>query len=140
MRLANIQWPLTIACALAAEAILIAAAFGWVAIYSHLLNPGHSLTYYQEYAQSASPWVSLIIGVPVFFFVARWAGLRRPHSAMPTAMGIFAIYCMIEIPIMVTAASPAMLLWFAAVNLPSKFASCYLGGRAASRHGVATHA
>lgn len=139
MRLSNIHWPLTLGGALLAEAVFIAAAFAWVAIYSHLLDPGHPLAFYQEYARSASPWVSLLLGVPVFFLVARWIGVRHPPAGMPAAMALFALYCTVEIPLMISTADSSATWWFAAVNFPTKFAGCYLGGRAALRHGAVAH-
>lgn len=40
MNLKLIRWPSAIVGAVIAEVALIASAFGWVAIYSYLINPG----------------------------------------------------------------------------------------------------
>ncbi len=129
MKLNNVRWGWAFAGALAAEATLIAAAFGWVAIYSHLLHPGQTLTFYQEYAKGASPYVSLTLGIPVFFVICRWIGSRAPAAAWATAMALFGIYCLIAVPMMLTADNPTLTAWFAAINFPTKFLGCYWGGR-----------
>src|SRR5262245_29027393 len=96
----DVRWGWAVAGVLAAEATLVAAAFAWVAIYSYLLNPGQQAADYQRYAMSASPYVCLLLGVPVFLAICRWIGRRRPSSAVATAMGLFGLYCLIEVPLM----------------------------------------
>ena len=58
------------------EIVMIAAAFAWVAIYSHVLRPGQSLATYQAYAREASPIVSLVVGIPAFFAAGIWLRKR----------------------------------------------------------------
>jgi hypothetical protein len=86
MKLLQIRWGRALIGGLVAEIVLIAAAFAWVAFYSHVLHRGESAEFYQHYALRASPWVSVVAGFPVFFFAARWVGARSPATAWPTAM------------------------------------------------------
>ncbi|MEO7650773.1 MAG: hypothetical protein ABIZ80_09920 [Bryobacteraceae bacterium] len=39
-----------------AENTQIAAAFGWVAVYSYLINPGQPMAAYEAQAQVSGPW------------------------------------------------------------------------------------
>ena len=62
MSLSKIRWGAAIGGMLVAEIGQIAATFGWVAIYSYLINPGHPAATYEAYAQGAGPWVSIVAG------------------------------------------------------------------------------
>ncbi len=72
-----------------AEVLMIAAAVGWITIYSHLIHPGEAVPFYQNYPLRAAPWVSLILRVPIFFVVCRWIGRRSPGRAWLTGDGGF---------------------------------------------------
>ena len=124
----NIRFASVLAAALLAEVLLVASAFAWVAFYSHVLNTGHDVAFYRAYAQVSSPFVSLTLGLPVFYIVCRFIA-RGPANAM----AVFAVYCAIEIPILVLADHSAIPAWFPFVNFPSKFLGCYLWGTAAPK-------
>lgn len=116
---------------LAAEVAMIAAAFGWVAIYSYLINPGHSNDFYEDYAQRNIPYLALWVSLPVFFFLCRWIGLRAPSSAYATALAVFGLFCLTEVATLLLGDYEPLPLWFEAVNFPAKLLSCLLGARAA---------
>ena len=90
-RRGRLRWPWALAGFVLIELTLIGAAFGWVAIYSHLLAPGRSLASYQAHAQVASPIVSVIAGVPVFWGAGRILLRRLGHHAQPTAQAMAGI-------------------------------------------------
>ena len=77
--------------ALIAEITQIAAAFGWVAIYSYFINPGQPMATYQAHAQASGPWVSILAGAPIFYAASRWIAKSRP-----TALALFAIFLVID--------------------------------------------
>ena len=137
MKLNQVRWGFVLAGVLVAEATLVAAAFGWVAIYSHLIHPGEAVTFYREYANTASPFVALILGFPVFYMTCRWIGSRAPSQALPTAIAVFGAYCLIELPIVLSAANAALPAWFLAISFPTKFLGCYMGGKYAMREEAA---
>ena len=58
----TIHWVRACAGALIAEITQIAAAFGCVAIYSYLINPGQPMATYEAHAQTSGPWVSILAG------------------------------------------------------------------------------
>ena len=107
----------------AAEVTMIAAAFGWVAIYSYLLNPGRDLAHYQAYAMMASPYVSLIAGPPIFYSACRWIRAN--------GVAVFALFCLLEIPVLLLSDTSSIPSWILFAGFPSKFLGCWLGGRAA---------
>jgi len=134
MRLNQIRWGLAVGGALAAELVLIVAAFAWVTIYSHLLHPGESLAFYQQYALMAGPWVSMVMGIPVFYLASRWFA-----RTWPTAMGLFGIYLLTDVALLTLLAgdNPNLVPWRVVVSYLLKFLACCLGGRGATKNEAA---
>ena len=132
MKLKDIRWGAALGGMLVTEIVMIAAAFGWVAIYSYLIHPGESPAFYKQYAMVASPWVSLITGIPIFYFVCRWIGSHSPARAWPTAMAIFGIFFAVDLVLMFAAGSAQVSLLFLAINYVAKFFACHFGGRHAA--------
>jgi hypothetical protein len=121
------RWGLAVLSFLAAEASLIAAAVAWVTIYSYLVNPGHPAEFYQQYAQTSSPYIALLAGIPAFLLACRWAGGRVPSAAQSTALAVFGLFCLVEIASLLAFGRPTGSPWFEAVNFPVKLLSCLWG-------------
>jgi hypothetical protein len=130
----RIRWGWAIGGFLALEAVGIAAAFAWVAIYSYVLNPGRSLAEYQAYAQVSSPVVSLVVGVPAFLLAGVWFRRRLGPGAFPTAAALAAVYAAAEIALFIAFIDGQRynVAMFAA-NLPTKCAAVLLGSRVGRR-------
>lgn len=122
----KISWGRAFAGALTAEVTQIAAAFGWVAIYSYLINPGQPMATYEAHAQASGPWVSLIAGAPIFYAASRWIAKSRP-----TALALFGIFFVIDGALMVgmTESWTGAALALTALSYLTKFIACALGGR-----------
>lgn len=60
--MSEVRWAAAVLGALAAEAAQVAAAFAWVAFYSHVIDPGQPLERYQDHAVTSGPWVSIVAG------------------------------------------------------------------------------
>jgi hypothetical protein len=133
MKLNNVRWGLAITGLLAAEASLIAAAFAWVAIYSYLVNPGQTAAFYEQYAESTTPYLALLLGIPAFFITCRWIRSRAPIAARPTALAVFGLFCLLEISTMLAFDNLVVTPWFEAINLPVKLLSCLWGARTAQK-------
>ena len=112
--------------ALIAEITQIAAAFGWVAIYSYLINPGQPMATYQAHAQASGPWVSILAGAPIFYAASHW--IARSRS---TALALFGIFFAIDGALLVgmteswTGASSVLI----GLSYLTKLCACALGGR-----------
>ena len=52
--------------------LLVASHFAFVALYSHVMDPGHDAAYYQEFAQRTGAPFATLLGIYVVFLVARW--------------------------------------------------------------------
>ena len=139
MNLRNVRWGPAVLGVLIAEIAMIAAAFGWVAIYSYFLNPGKPVEVYQRYALVASPWVSLVVGPPIFYLICRWIGSWSPSRAWTTAMGTFAIYLLVDLALVLFGGdNPPVTFLYLVANYVAKFLGCHLGGRSAASRQVAS--
>lgn len=136
MNLSNVRWAAAIGGMLLVEVLMIALAIGWVAIYSHLIEPGLPVSAYQEYAMKASPWVALITGVPLFYVACRWIGASKPGKAWPTSMAMFAFYLLLDVPFVLLAPGPQLSIGFLALNWTAKGIACHLGGKHAARRAL----
>jgi hypothetical protein len=129
MDLSRIRWLFALLGAVLVEVVLIAAAIAWVTIYSYLIRPGLTLADYQAYAEQASPWVSVIAGLPVFFLAGRWVGGRTAASALPTAIAMFGIYLLGDLTILLLAKPPVGIWMIGGLGYLAKLLGCWLGAR-----------
>jgi hypothetical protein len=126
----NIRWASAVAAVLLAEVVLVGCAFGWVAVYSHAIAPGQPVQAYQAYAQQASPWVSILVGMPLFYAIARW-WLRSAGTALVAGL----LYLLLDTALLLAAASGggAALPWaLVGLSYGSKLLAGALGLRAAA--------
>jgi hypothetical protein len=141
VKLKDIRWGAALGGALVAMVVLVASAFAWVAIYSLLLHRGESQAFYEQYAVRASPWVSLVMGIPRVF---SGLSMDRPSftlEAWPAAMGVFGIYLLMDLPLTLLGGdNPAVTPLYLAANILRKFLGCHFGGRSAARMEVASAA
>ncbi|MBL8238349.1 MAG: hypothetical protein JNM66_13070 [Bryobacterales bacterium] len=122
----KIHWARAIAGALAAEIGQVAAAFVWVAIYSHLINPGQPMAVYNAHAQASGPWVSIFAGAPIFYAASRWIAKSKP-----AALALFAVFLFIDLALLTGMTDdwtgvPYLLF---GVSYLTKLGACALGGR-----------
>jgi len=122
----KISWGRACAGALIAEVTQIAAAFGWVAIYSYLINPRQPMATYEAHAQASGPWVSIIAGAPIFYAASRW--IARSRS---TALALFGIFLVIDGGLLVGMTERWTGVAFVQTGLSylTKLCACALGGR-----------
>ena len=94
----HIPWGWAAITAAGLEVAVTLAAFVWVGIYSYLIHPGEELSYYQNHAQFASPIVSVVVGIPVWFFACRWVGRKAGTRAVAMCLSAWLIVPLIDIP------------------------------------------
>jgi hypothetical protein len=109
--------------AVGALAALVALSFAWVAIYSHVLHPGEELAFYQAYARVASPWVSVIAGVPLFWAIGAFARRRFGDAARANALAAFGVYAALSLAITAAAGSLAEIAGMELLSLATKLAA-----------------
>jgi hypothetical protein len=121
----RINWGRAFGGALIAQIAQIAAAFGWVAVYSYVIDPGQPLATYQAHAQASGVWVSIFAGAPIFYAASRWIA-----RSQPTALALFAIFAVIDGALLVGlveswAGFPYLLV---GISYLTKLCACALGG------------
>jgi hypothetical protein len=121
----KINWGRASGGALIAELAQIAAAFGWVAIYSHVIDPGQPMATYEAHAQASGPWVSILAGAPIFYAASRWIARSRP-----TALALFAIFLVIDGALLVGMTESWTGAPFVLIGLSylTKLCACAFGG------------
>ena len=127
----RIPWGWVIGTAIGLEVALVISAFAWVAIYSYLIHPGEPASYYENYAQSASAWVSIVVGIPYWFFACRWVGQKSGTRAVAMSVWAWFISFLIDFPLIFLAEQKAYYLLIVAISHSTKLLAAYLGGRAA---------
>jgi hypothetical protein len=122
----KINWGRAGGGALIAEIAQIAAAFGWVVIYSYVINPGQPMAMYEAHAQASGPWVSILAGAPIFYAASRWIA-----RSQPTALALFAIFLAVDGALLVGMIESWTDVPFVLVGLSclTKLGACALGGR-----------
>ncbi len=126
----RIRWPWALLGFVLLEVALIGAAFGWVAIYSYLIEPGRDRAAYEAYAQVASPIVSIVAGVPVFWGAGRILRGRLQRDASRTALLLGGVYLAVDgLMVLTMAGGQRYILAVAAVGYLTKIGALYLGVR-----------
>lgn len=122
-----IYWGRAVFGTIVAEIAIVAAAFAWVAVYSYLINPGQPMATYEAYAVVASPWVSVIAGIPVFYLVSYF--IARTST---TALVLYALFLLIDLSLLWLVDTQATLpLLQIVLSHISKLAASYVGGQQA---------
>ena len=130
----HIPWGWVAITAVGLEVAVTLSAFVWVGIYRYLIHPGEDLPYYQNYAQFASPIVSVVVGIPVWFFACRWVGRKAGTRAVAMCLSAWLIAPLIDIPLGILAQAKASDWAKVAISDSTKLLAAYLGGRAALKH------
>jgi hypothetical protein len=87
----TVRWGWAIGGALALLAVLVAASFGWVFVWSTFLHANTTDAEAQAYARVASPVVAIVLAGPLYFAAARLARSRLGASAQRTALALFGV-------------------------------------------------
>jgi hypothetical protein len=116
-----------------AEVVMIAAAIAWVALYAHVVAPGHDAPFYEAHAGRASPWVAAVAGVPCFYFAAKIIARRAAYRAVAIAGAIFAVYALIDLSLLAASNADGYAWLMVLPNYPTKALAAFFGARASGR-------
>ena len=130
----HIPWGWAAITAVGVEVAVTLSAFVWVGIYSYLIHPGEKLPYYQNYAQFASPIVSVVVGIPVWFFACRWVGRKAGTRAVAMCLSAWLIVPLIDMPLGILGQAKAYDWTMVAISDSTKLVAAYLGARAALKY------
>jgi hypothetical protein len=126
----TIHWGWAILGALAALATLVAAAFGWVAVWSHLLHADTTQAQAEAHARLASPIVAVALAAPVYYAAGRWLRARLRERAPHTALALFGIDTVLGAASLLTSPAPLYPAVMTALAAAVKLFALRRGARA----------
>jgi len=110
----------------------VAIAFAVMAVYGHVIAPGHEAAYYEAAARRIAPWSSVIAGALLFFAAAWLLGMRRPaRSALAFALTFTGLYALVDIAIIAAVGALGQQMGLLALSFATKFGAAFLGARQA---------
>jgi hypothetical protein len=142
MHLTGVRWGAVVGIAVLIEILLIAAAIGYMFVYGTFLNPGHPEDFYQAHVRVAAPWISIAVGLPIFFVSARWLARRsRGPAAMTNAVALWFVWALIDTSILLASDGLEGIrrifpFWLA--SYLTKFVGAWMGERTGHRKPVQT--
>lgn len=109
------------------EALLVAAAFAWVFLYSAFIHPGSDEAFYSAYAQRASPFVALVLAFPLFYWMGRSMG-RFGDKALTAVFAVLGLNLALEVITTATmAVDPVYSGTLSAIVFVAKSAGAWFG-------------
>lgn len=104
----------------------------YMVVYGHYINPGQTQAFYEQYAQKAGPYSSIIAGIPLMFFAAKWLGKKFiPANSVKAALLMWLTYFLIDFSIISMSGELGNILFLFIASFATKLGAAYLGGRAA---------
>ncbi len=77
----------------------VAASILYMAVYGHMIDPGHEAKYYQDHIQIAGPYCSIVACIPIMFLAGWW----RRSLGVRGAFFVWLAYTIIDLSILLIA-------------------------------------
>jgi len=108
--------------------ILISLSFLEVAIYSMVIKPGKGESFYMEHAQITAPYISIIFGIPLFYFVAKFLSKNKRTIRKKIGVWLALIYIITDLVILFFSNVNWGEMYFVfIISYATKFVSSYIG-------------
>ena len=112
----------------------VGLSVAYMFFYSYLINPGHDEQFYQEHVKIAAPYCSIVFGIPLFYFVCRWLGVRWEKGfAVKAAIFVWLVYALIDLAVLIASGLTLKITVLMTISLITKLISAYFGGLSASK-------
>ena len=96
----KLPWFKILGWAVLIHIILIVLSILEVLVYSTVINTGHEKSFYEQHAQTTAPYISIIFGIILFFFISRLLVKKRYDKRQVIALALPITYIIIDIIIM----------------------------------------
>jgi hypothetical protein len=104
----------------------VGASVLYMVFYGTVVAPGRDEAHYHAHAAIAAPYSSVIVGIPLMFFAARWLARRRGFR---DGLAIAILYIAIDLAIITAVGALGELAGIVTVSFATKAAAAYLGAR-----------
>jgi len=135
MTIGRMAW--IIGAAIVVLVVNVAVSFLWVGVYSYAINPRQTQQYYQEYAQVAAPYSSIIAGAPLMFLMCWWVAGWWNDLGLKAALLVWLVYTVIDVLLLAGVAMkeglPTRMIVITVMSIIAKLAAAYFGGLVGSR-------
>lgn len=113
----------------------------YVALYSTVINPGQTPEFYQDYAQQAAPYSSIIAGMPLMFLMCWWLSRKwAPDFARKSVIVIWIMYVIIDLTVVLASGMTGRLAVFVSISLATKLLAALAGAAVGSKGNPGTEA
>lgn len=121
-------WFLPLPGAVLVLVLNLAAHVLYVILYSHVINPGHELVYYEQHAIVSAPYVTSIVGFPSMILVCWQIAKRTPKKYRHvTALSVPVIYLVIDTMIVVLMDQLSMFGLLFAISYAPYIVGAFIG-------------
>jgi hypothetical protein len=128
------RWLLIVPAAIAVLILNVGIHILYMVIYSYLINPGQDAAYYQSRAEASAPYSSIVVGMPLMFFVCRWISRKfTARFSLTAALLVWLVYFLIDITVLIFAGELFRLAWLFIISFVTKFAAAFAGGLTAGK-------
>lgn len=108
----------------------VAISVEYMAVYGHLINPGHDAQYYNDHIQVAGPYCSIVAGIPLMFLAGWWvAGWWQRALGVRAAWIVWLAYTVIDLAILLAAGMSFGVGLLFVVSFATKLAAAHFGAR-----------
>lgn len=114
--------------------ILILLSILEVAIYSLVINPGKEESFYTEHAETTAPYVSIIFGVIIFYFVAKSIAKNNLQIWKKIGIWLALVYILTDFGILYFSSTNWSEMYLVLIlSALTKLLSSYLGAMSAKK-------
>ncbi len=124
----KIPWLKIVLWAVFIHIILMALSILEVVVYSLLINPGLKEADYEQHAMISAPYISIIFGIIIFFFVTRLLTKKRYENSKIIALTLPLVYIILDLIIVILSGSDwtqHYLIFI--ISFATKIVAAYLG-------------
>jgi len=130
--MAKLPWLKLIGWSVLIHIFLVALSFVEVYLYSILINPGQDQSIYELHAQQSAPYISILFGIPFFYFVSRKLAKKASIPVQWIGVSLPIVYMILDAMILLAFQidwSEHGLVFF--ISFVTKLGASYLGAKAA---------
>ena len=124
----NLSWLKIIGWAILIHVILIAISILEVSIYSMIIYPNQEQLIYEQHAQLSAPFITIIFGIILFFFISRMLTKERYIKRKLIGISLPLAYIILDILILIISETDWNKLYLVLIiSFLTKIIASYIG-------------